>query len=145
MDGARFDRVVATLAGSRSRRGILAVVSGALVGAIGRGPLADGGVVVGRQRCRSHESEREIERIITRAAKKYRQSPRAMLRVARCESTLDPCAYNSSGPYYGLFQFLKGTFAGTKYGGRDIWDPEANALAAAWMWARGEKNQWACQ
>jgi hypothetical protein len=95
--------------------------------------------------CTVRHSEREILGFISDAAKKYGQSENAMVRVARCESTLNPCALNRSGPYYGLFQFLKSTWKTTPYGDRDIYDPEAQALAAAWMWKEGRKNEWACQ
>lgn len=95
--------------------------------------------------CTVHYSEQEILDFIAEAAKKYGQSESAMVRVARCESVLDPCAVNRSGPYYGLFQFLKSTWQTTPYGDRDIFDPEAQSLAAAWMWKQGRKNEWACQ
>jgi hypothetical protein len=68
-----------------------------------------------------------------------------MVRVARCESSLNPCAYSKSGPYYGLYQFLKSTWKTTPYKDKDIYDPEAQALATAWMWKQGRKNEWACQ
>ena len=95
--------------------------------------------------CSSRYSEQEILDFIAKAAKKYGQSRSAMVRVARCESVLDPCAVNRSGPYYGLFQFLKSTWKTTPYGDRDIFDPEAQSLAAGWMWKQGRKNEWACQ
>jgi hypothetical protein len=95
--------------------------------------------------CTNRYSEQEILGFIKKAAKKYNQSSQAMERVARCESNLDPCAVNRSGPYYGLFQFLKSTWKTTPYGNRDIFDPEAQALATAWMWNEGRKNEWACQ
>ena len=60
-----------------------------------------------------------------------------MVRVARCESTLNPCALNSDGPYYGLYQFLKSIWRSTPYGDRDIFDPQAQALATGWMWQQG--------
>ena len=96
-------------------------------------------------RCHDRHSEEEILRYIKRAARKYKQSERAMIRVARCESNLDPCALNRRGPYYGLFQFLKSTWKTTPYGDRNIYDPKAQALAAGWMWKQGRKNEWACQ
>ncbi len=96
-------------------------------------------------RCHDRHSEEEILRYIARAARKYKQSERAMIRVARCESGLDPCAYNRSGPYYGLFQFLKSTWKDTPYGDRNIYDPKAQALAAGWMWKHKRKNEWACK
>jgi Transglycosylase SLT domain len=95
--------------------------------------------------CTVRHSEQEILGFISDAAKQYNQSESAMVRVARCESALDPCAVNRSGPYYGLFQFLKSTWNTTPYGDRDIYDPEAQALATAWMWKQGRKNEWACQ
>ena len=95
--------------------------------------------------CTVRHSEQEILNFISKAAKKYGQSENAMVRVARCESVLDPCAVNPSGPYYGLFQFLKSTWKTTPYGDRDIFDPEAQSLATAWMWKEGRKNEWACQ
>jgi hypothetical protein len=96
-------------------------------------------------RCKNRYSEKEILAFIRKAAKKYGQSKKAMERVARCESVLDPCAVNRSGPYYGLYQFLKSTWKTTPYKNRSIWDPKAQALATAWMWKKGRKNEWACK
>ena len=101
--------------------------------------------VKAEQRCRARASEDEILRFIARAASDYGQSERAMVRVARCESVLDPCAVNDAGPYYGLFQFLKSTWQSTPYGDRDIFDPEAQALATGWMWKQGRKDEWVCK
>lgn len=95
--------------------------------------------------CKVKHSEKEILDFIAKAAKKYGQSENAMVRVARCESALDPCAVNKSGPYYGLFQFLKSTWKTTPYKDKSIYDPEAQALAAGWMWKQGRKNEWACK
>jgi hypothetical protein len=96
-------------------------------------------------RCHDRNSEDEILRYIAKAARKYGQSERVMVRVARCESNLNPCAFNRSGPYYGLYQFLKSTWKTTPYGDHDIYDPKAQAMAAGWMWKRGRKNEWSCQ
>ena len=95
--------------------------------------------------CTVRHSEQQILDFIAEAAKKYGQSKSDMVRVARCESALDPCAVNRSGPYYGLFQYLQSTWKTTPYGDRDIFDPEAQSLATAWMWKQGRKNEWACQ
>src|SRR5215217_7045235 len=95
--------------------------------------------------CTVRYSEQQILDFIAKAAKKYEQSESAMVRVARCESGLDPCAVNRSGPYYGLFQFLKSTWQTTPYGSSDIFDPEAQSLAAGWMWKQGRKDEWACK
>jgi hypothetical protein len=99
----------------------------------------------GKGGCSSHKSEDQILGYITKAAKKYGQSRQAMERVARCESNLDPCAVNKSGPYYGLYQFLKSTWKTTPYGNKSIFDPKAQAMAAGWMWKQGRKNEWACK
>jgi transglycosylase-like protein with SLT domain len=95
--------------------------------------------------CTGNYTEKEILGFIASAAKKYGQSEGAMVRVARCESNLDPCAVNRSGPYYGLFQFLKSTWSKTPYGDQNIYDPKAQAMAAGWMWQEGRKNEWACK
>jgi hypothetical protein len=90
-------------------------------------------------------SEQQIIDIIYEAAANYGQSSEDMLRVARCESSLNPNAVGGGGAYHGLFQFVPSTFATTPYGQYDIYDPWANANAAAWMWAEGNKSSWVCQ
>lgn len=65
-------------------------------------------------------------------------------RVAKCESGYNPRAYNPAGPYYGLFQFLMSTFKSTPYGNQDIYDPTANANAAAWKYSQGGASAWGC-
>ena len=89
-------------------------------------------------------SQRQIVNIIYAAADRYDQSRSDMLRVAKCESNLDPYAVNPSGSY-GLFQFIRSTWKSTPFGDQDIFDPEANANAAAWMWSEGRKSEWVCQ
>jgi hypothetical protein len=67
------------------------------------------------------------------------------LRVARCESGYNPRAYNPAGPYYGLFQFLMSTFNATPFHGQDVYDPVANAGAAAWKYSQGGAGSWGCR
>ena len=87
-----------------------------------------------------------IQDIITGAFSQYGPTAVAWgLRVAHCESGFNPRAYNPAGPYYGLFQFLMGTFKATPYGSGDIYDPVANANAAAWKWAHGGAGAWGCK
>jgi hypothetical protein len=86
-----------------------------------------------------------IVQIIRDAARRFGQPEEDLLRVARCESNLDPRAVNQAGPYFGLFQFLRSTWASTPFAGEDIFDPVANASAAAWMWQQGRRNEWVCQ
>lgn len=82
--------------------------------------------------------------LITDAANRYGQSPSAMLAVARCESGLNPNAVNRSSGASGLFQFLPGTWRTTPYASSSIFDPWANANAAAWMWSVGRRGEWVC-
>jgi hypothetical protein len=86
-----------------------------------------------------------ITGIICNAAALYGQSCDDMLRVATCESGLDP--NNVTPPYdaSGLFQFLPGTWASTPFGTQSVFDPVANANAAGWMWANGRRSEWVCQ
>lgn len=90
-------------------------------------------------------TEDEIVAIIREAARAFDQPEEDLLRVGRCESNLDPRAVNPDGPYFGLFQFLRSTWAGTPFADRDIFDPVANANAAAWMWQQGRRSEWVCQ
>jgi hypothetical protein len=90
-------------------------------------------------------TEDEIVAIIREAARAYDQPEEDLIRVGRCESNLDPRAVNQAGPYFGLFQFLRSTWASTPFADRDIFDPVANANAAAWMWQQGRRGEWACQ
>jgi hypothetical protein len=158
MSPESFDTALRGLALRRSRRaalGSIAAIAMTAVARIGeartrrtdrrRKKRKDRKSSGGTERCTVRHSEQEILNFIARAARKYGQSENAMVRVARCESLLDPCAVNRSGPYYGLFQFLKSTWKTTPYGNRDIFDPEAQSLATAWMWKKGRKNEWACQ
>lgn len=90
-------------------------------------------------------SEEQVVDIIYEAADNYGQSRDDMLRVARCESSLNPQAVGGGGAYHGLYQFVPSTFANTPYGEYDIYDPWANANAAAWKWSEGGKGEWVCQ
>ena len=90
-------------------------------------------------------TEDEIIQIIYAAADQYGQPREDMLRVARCESVLDPNAVNASSNASGLFQFLPSTWATTPYADQDIFDPVANAQAAGWMWENGRRGEWTCQ
>lgn len=138
MDGERFDAVAKALARPGSRRRVLG-------GLVGGGAAALGGLGGPVDVAARRWSERRVIRIIENAADRYGQPKAAMVRVARCESNLDPEAVNRAGPYYGLFQFLKSTWNTTPYRNDDIFDPRANARAAAWMWKQGRRNEWACQ
>jgi hypothetical protein len=86
-----------------------------------------------------------IQDIITKAFTPYGATAVAWgLRVAKCESGYNPQAYNPAGPYYGLFQFLMSTFNATPFKGQNIYDPVANAGAAAWKYSQGGAGAWGC-
>lgn len=146
----RTARIIANLAtgtvvergGKRERRWV-PVRHGNLTGwvqdrvleAIGESPAGGG----------QPETDDDIVQIIREAARAFGQPEEDMIRVGRCESNLDPRAVNQAGPYFGLFQFLRSTWAGTPFADQDIFDPSANARAAAWMWQQGRRHEWACQ
>ena len=90
-------------------------------------------------------SRDELVAIINVAAAKYGQPAADMIRVAGCESVWDPRAVNSTSGASGLFQFMPGTWLTTPFADQDIFDPVANANAAAWMWSVGRRNEWSCQ
>jgi len=66
------------------------------------------------------------------------------VRLAQCESGLNPYAVNRSSGAAGLFQFLATTWAGTPWRGQSPFDPNANAQAAAWLYAKYGAGQWSC-
>src|SRR5215831_16599184 len=66
------------------------------------------------------------------------------LRVAKCESNYNPYAVNRSSGASGLFQFLPSTWAGSPYRAQSVFDPTANAHAAAWLYQRSGPGQWVC-
>ena len=86
---------------------------------------------------------------IAYASTAYGVSYTTLRRKAYCETggTFSPYAKNRSSSASGLFQFLTSTWATTPYGRYSIFDPYANALAAAWMHspAVGRGNEWVCQ
>ena len=50
---------------------------------------------------------------------------------------------NTSGSgAVGAWQFMPGTFASTPFGHLDIGRVDVQAMAAAWMWANGRRNEW---
>jgi len=66
------------------------------------------------------------------------------VRLAQCESGLNPYAVNRYSGAAGLFQFLATTWAGTPWRAQSVFDPTANAQAAAWLYAKYGPGQWSC-
>jgi len=86
-------------------------------------------------------------RAIAAASRRYGVSYAWLLRVATCESELNPDAYNPSGAQ-GLFQFMSGTYAAyaARSGvGGSVWDARTAALVAAYMFKNGQAGQWSCR
>lgn len=81
--------------------------------------------------------------IIRAAAAKWGADPNQLLRVASCESGLNPNAYNSRSGATGLFQFKPATFYG--HGGHNIWDAADQADVAAHMFSQGLASEWSCK
>lgn len=77
--------------------------------------------------------------IIYAAAARHGVSGDYLLSIALCESSLDPGAYNPAG-YHGLFQFDHQTWAA--FGSGEIYDPAAQADAAAELIAAGQSHRW---
>ncbi len=80
-----------------------------------------------------------ITQIIYAAAAEFGVSGSYLLQIAMCESRLNPSAHNPAG-YYGLFQFSPSTWSA--YGTGSIYDPVAQARAAAQMLAAGGASHW---
>lgn len=70
----------------------------------------------------------------------------AAINVARCESGLNPGAYNPSGAA-GVFQIMPGTWAGTAEAGQSPYNAFANIVAAHQIFVRDGYSwrEWTCQ
>lgn len=80
-----------------------------------------------------------ISDLIFEAAAEFGVDGNYLYAMAICESNLNPHAYNSAG-YHGLFQFDQQTWSA--FGEGDIYDPAAQARAAAKLVAAGETSRW---
>jgi hypothetical protein len=67
------------------------------------------------------------------------------LRVAKCESGYNPNAVNRGSGASGLFQFLPSTWASMPQHNQSVFNPVANAQAAAVLYQRSGPNQWSCK
>jgi Transglycosylase SLT domain len=95
--------------------------------------------------------QQTIYQQIYQAAVEFHQSYYWLVRVAQCESGLNPYAYNRYSAASGLFQFLPTTFWYYVY--RLRWMPgtwlspfnsRVAARLTAYMWAIGQAHQWTC-
>jgi len=89
-------------------------------------------------------SQAQVVADITAAAEHWGVSVTWMLRTANCESHFHWNSVNPSGPYIGVFQFLMSTFIANGGTAATIWDPMAQALIAAKMFAHGQSREWSC-
>ncbi len=98
-------------------------------------------------------SSSSVASIITAAANRHGIDPARALRIAQCESGLNPQSvnynYNENGYPSGLFQHLSGYWparaAQHGYAGASVFDAEANANVTMAMWASGSAGLWECQ
>lgn len=69
------------------------------------------------------------------------------VRVAMCESSMNPNAYNGILGAAGLFQIIPSTFASTSYAGQSVYDPAVNIKAAHEIFVRDGHSwsEWACK
>lgn len=93
-----------------------------------------------------------IEQIVREAARRYGVDENYFVKIARCESGLNPSAinygYNENGYPSGLFQHLGGYWPAraAKYGyaGASVFDATANANVTAQMFRDGLQGLWEC-
>lgn len=87
-----------------------------------------------------------MEGIILAAAAEYGVDGQLMLRIARCESGLNPRAVNASSGALGLFQHLPSLWparaAGLGYPPEAWSDPTANARVSAVLLRDGGPGHW---
>lgn len=95
----------------------------------------------------------DVVGIITKAALKHGIDPARAVRIANCESTLNPQAQNTG--YYaggghptGLFQYLPETWnrigSRSPYGVGNIYSAQDQANVTMWAWANGYAGEWEC-
>lgn len=94
-----------------------------------------------------------VRQIIVKQAVVYNVQPEKLLRVAKCESGLNPRALNKMDtdglPAFGLFQYKKGTWE--RYSNlagipnADIWNAEHQAQTTAYAFSTGKSSAWGCK
>ena len=87
-----------------------------------------------------------VDHAIRLAAAVFGVSEVEMRRIGECESHLDPLARNQHSNASGLFQMLSSTWARVGIRGFSVFDPYANAFAAARLRVLdGSWREWACR
>ncbi len=92
------------------------------------------------ERARRDQAPSEPVEAIRLAAAAYGQSEDHLLRVAECESHLDPAAVN--GQYLGLYQFGQPLWDRTPFRDFPRSHTYAAALAASWAFSQGLSSHW---
>lgn len=98
-------------------------------------------------------SGNDIELIVRQAARKYGIDEEHFVRVAKCESGLNPDSVNhgyyENGNPSGLYQHISGYWPAraAKYGwsGASVFNPQANAEVTAGMFRDGQQRLWECK
>lgn len=92
------------------------------------------------------QQESQVTEAIRLAANTYGVSETEMRRVAWCESRMNPNARNRSSGAAGLFQWLPSSWRAQGIPGFSVFNPYANAMAAARAVRRdGGWKQWECR
>ncbi|MGI8422550.1 MAG: transglycosylase SLT domain-containing protein [Chloroflexota bacterium] len=90
----------------------------------------------------------QIRALITSVAQRYGVDEGQMLRIAECESRLNPRVTGRDGAA-GVFQVIPTTWtwASGRIGlaGASPYDPVANAEVAGWLLANVGASQWVCR
>lgn len=91
--------------------------------------------------------ERPYEHAARLAAIAYHVDAAMLIRIGRCETANWAHFTNPNSGAAGPWQFLAGTWQTTPYARFSPYDPDAAALAAAWMHSRtiDRGNEWSCR
>ncbi len=81
-----------------------------------------------------------VEKLIEYWAKESKANAQQMLKIAQCESDLDPKAKNPKSTASGVFQFVEGTWREKCRG--NVFDASDNVRCAAQLIASGELSHW---
>lgn len=87
-----------------------------------------------------------IRQHIINAAGRYRVDASWMIRIAECESRLDPSIRSKNGLYHGMFQYDWPTWyelsAQAGYAGTSPYNAEAASYVTAYALSRGQAYRW---